>query len=350
MDQKPLFTVILDTYYRPKLLKCAVDAIRRQSYDNLEIILINNGATRETIDYLCSVESIDKRIKLIHFAENQYHPDDPLIMLDVCLNAGLNEATGDYIFYQSDDDWMCDDYVEKMVSLFLGHPECTTAAGLPVPVDRKGTVISPAERKSNLRSRYMLGHEVALDKLRGGRMFSAPGSIFSIKTDVLRASGGFHRNLDKSHLYGIVPFGVTGFDETAIFHWRRHGGQLNIQLAESGKVWLKDLENWLSEWDIEGKWQVFGSTTAYEVIDTLLQIQIRSTAIWFVLHLLQGRPKVCAIMLRQIGKSGHIYRFVMKIPESFWARRHDVWFLPKLFLKRVFGILKLLTRDLNTPY
>ena len=339
MDQKPLFTVILDTYYRPKLLKQAVDAIRRQTYDNLEIILINNGATPETIEYLYFAAKDDERIKLIHFEENQYHPNDPLRMLDVCLNVGLHKAKGDYIFYQSDDDWISDNYVKKMVSLFLGHPECTTAAGLPVAVYENGTVISTAERTNNLRSRYMLGHEVALDKLRGGHMFSAPGSIFSIKTEVLRQSGGFHRNLDKSHLYGIVPFGVTGFDETAVLHWRRHGAQLNVQLAESGKVWIKDLENWLSEWDIEGKWQIFGFTIAHEVINKLLQMQIRSTAIWFVLHLLQGRPKVCAIMLRQIGKSGHMYKFITKIPEAFWARRHDLWFLPKLFLKRVFGVL-----------
>jgi glycosyltransferase involved in cell wall biosynthesis len=321
------------------LLKEAVDAIRRQTYDNLEIILVNNGATAETVKYLYSVADIDKRIKLVHFAENQYHPDDPLRMLDVCLNAGLNEAKGDYIFYQSDDDWMCDDYVEKMVSLFLGNPECTTAAGLPVAVYENGTVISTAERKTNLRSRYMLGHEIALDNLRGGSMFSAPGSIFSIKTDVLRESGGFHRNLDKSHLYGIVPFGVTGFDETAVFYWRRHDGQLNIQLAESGKVWLKDLENWLSEWNIEGKWQIFGAATAYEVVNKLLQIQVRSTAIWFVLNLVRGRPKTCKTMLRQIGQSGHTYKFLAKIPEALWARRHDFLFLPKVFLKRVFGIL-----------
>ena len=339
MDQKPLFTVILDTYYRPKLLKQAVDAIRRQTYDNLEIILINNGATSETIEYLYATANNDERVKLIHFEENQWHPDDPLRVVDVCLNAGLQKAKGEYIFYQSDDDWMSDDYVEKMVSLFLGHPECTTAAGLPVVVDKHGAIISTAERKTNLRSRYMSGNEVALDKLRGGHMFSAPGSIFSIKTDILRQAGGFHRNLEKSHLYGIVPFGVTGFDETAVFHWRRHDGQLNVHLSLSGKVWIKELENWLSEWDIQGKWQIFGSNTADEVINTLLQMQIRSTAIWFAVNLLQGRVQVCVHMLRQIVQSDHIYKFIMKIPEAFWARRHDLLFLPKTFLKWVFGVL-----------
>ena len=66
MDQKPLFTVILETYYRPKLLKQAVDAIRRQTYDNLEIILINNGATSETIEYLYATENSDERVILSH--------------------------------------------------------------------------------------------------------------------------------------------------------------------------------------------------------------------------------------------------------------------------------------------
>ena len=95
MDQKPLFTVILDTYYRPKLLKQAVDAIRRQTYDNLEIILINNGATSETIEYLYATANNDERVKLIHFEENQWHPDDPLRVVDLSL-IHISEPTRPY--------------------------------------------------------------------------------------------------------------------------------------------------------------------------------------------------------------------------------------------------------------
>lgn len=43
-------------------------------------------------------------------------------------------------------------------------------------------------------------------------MYTAPGTIFTIKRDVLIQTGGFHRAMEDGHLYGIVPFGITGFD------------------------------------------------------------------------------------------------------------------------------------------
>ena len=159
-----------------------------------------------------------------------------MLMVHTCYNAGLRAATGDYVWYQSDDDWIADDYAEKMVRLFQENAECITAAGLPVAGGAGGEGVEAGRRKTNLRPRYMPGHEVALDYLRGGKMFSAPGSILTIKRDVLVKAGGFHRCLEWSQLFGIVPFGVTGFDESALFYWRRHEGQLNKQLSARG--WL----------------------------------------------------------------------------------------------------------------
>ena len=78
MRDKHIFTIIMDTYNRPFWLKEAVDAILRQTYENLEIILINNGATAETIEYLHEIDSRDARVKLVHFEDNQWRPEDPL--------------------------------------------------------------------------------------------------------------------------------------------------------------------------------------------------------------------------------------------------------------------------------
>ena len=58
-------TVIVDTYYRVNMLKDTVAAIRRQTHENLEIILVNNGAMPENIEYLHQVASQDNRVKLI---------------------------------------------------------------------------------------------------------------------------------------------------------------------------------------------------------------------------------------------------------------------------------------------
>jgi len=312
MSKLPLFTIIIDTYYRPAMLKEAVNALLRQTYGNLEIILINNGATKETIEYLYEVAVLDKRVKLLHFKENQYSPNDPVKMLDTCLNPALKMATGDYIWYQSDDDLIADDYVEKMVALFQGNPECTTAAGLTVSIDIEGNVI-PEPRISNFRPRYIPGHTLALDSLRDGKMFSAPGTIFTIRRDVLIRAGGFHRCIERSHLYGIVPFGVTGFDETAIFYWRRYDSQLNKQLSTRGWIGTDIAFALLKDWEIERRWQVFDKEVAREVVTRIENKIYENAAKCFAINLFFLRFPAS---WRVASKIWYRWSFLRKIPRA----------------------------------
>ena len=309
-----VFTIIMDTYYRPTLLKEAVEALFRQTYDNLEIILVNNGATPETIEYLHEVAALDQRVKLVHFKENQFSFDEPLKMIRVCFNAGLEVATGDYVWYQSDDDIIADDYAEKMIALFKGNPDCITAAGLPVSVDINGNVRKDMVRSENFRPRYMSGHLMALDSLRKGKMFSAPGTIFTIKREVLVKAGGYHSMVELSQLYGIVPFGVTGFDETAILYWRRHPGQLNKMLNKRGHVFAPLEISLLRDWQIEKRWQVFGRDVAREVVTTITKNIWTGPALWFYINLFFLRARASLRIIRQSWKYLYFWYMLSIMP------------------------------------
>jgi len=309
MPKPHVFTIIMDTYNRPAFLREAVTAVRRQTYENLEIILVNNGATPETVEYLHEVESQDNRVKLVHFEENQFSWDDPAKMFDVCLNAGLKAATGDYVWYQSDDDWMADDYAEKMVALFQGNSECTTASGLAVYVDATGNIID--EPPTNFRPRYMPGHELTLAYVRGNSSyFKTPGSMFTFKRDVLVKAGGFHRAGEHSQFYGITPFGVFGFDATARFYWRRHEGQLNLMLSARGWIGIKEVWDCLKEWEIERRWQIFGADVAREVVSYLKKSECRRAALWFVQHLAGGQFSSARRILVLMWYRWHFWRLV----------------------------------------
>ena len=247
----------MDTYNRPALLREALNAIVNQTYEKLEIIFVNNGGTKETVEILHEIAAKDQRIKLVHFQENQYSPEDPTKMVYTCLNAALKIAQGDYVWYQSDDDVLSQDYAEKMVKLFEHNSECITAAGLPVSVDFKGNILDLQPRTHNFRPRYMPGHLLTLDYFRGGLMFTAPGTIFTIKREVLLKAGGYHRAVELSHMVGIVPFGITGFDETALFYWRRHEAQLNKHLNANGHIGIKETLALLEDWDIKQRLSKF---------------------------------------------------------------------------------------------
>ena len=337
MPKSHTFTVIMDTYYRPAMLKEAVEALFRQTYDNLEIILVNNGATEETVEYLHQVEAIDKRVKLVHFQENQFSWDDPGLVVN-CWNAALEVATGDYIWYQADDDLIADDYAGKMVALFQGNSDCTTAAGVMVAMDSSGTVIDQRPRSSDFRPRYMPGHLLALDILRGGKvLFNPTGTVFTIRRDVHVKMGGYHRSILLSHHYGMVPFGVTGFDETAHFYWRRHDGQLGNMAATKGWIGIDEERALLKEWEIEKRWQVFGADVAKEVVSTLEYRNRQRAADWFVLNLGAWRFSACLRIFRRMWYCGSFWSAVL-------GRSRDlvvgpIWHFARLPVRWVFQLL-----------
>jgi hypothetical protein len=163
-------------------------------------------------------------------------------------------------------------------------------------------------------------------------MFTAPGTIFTIKRDVLVKAGGFHPSLENSQMYGIVPFGVTGFDESAVLYWRSHEGQLNLSLTAKGHVGLKDLRSLLKGWDIHGRWKdSFGESKASFVVQALLRRQLEIAASWFVHNIYAMRPAAAWRIFREASGS---WIFWKSVPYFIWAKRGIL----KVGLKEAFRV------------
>jgi len=271
-----IFTIHIDVFFNLPLFREAIKAIQDQTYQNLEIIISNNGADQEITDFIIETKKIDKRVKVLTYEENIFSYDDPQVPNDVLFNNALKIAEGRYLFRQSYDDLIALDYIERMARLFNENTECISAAGLPIRIDIEGRVRpreirEKSKRLYNLRPRYMPEHEMTLDYLnpKGSKMFSAPGTIFSFRKDALIKYGGFHRCVENSQLYGIVPFGITGFDEEAFFYWRRHEGQLNKALFQRGWTGVKENYSMLNDFNIKERWSVFGEDVAHYVVSNI---------------------------------------------------------------------------------
>ena len=66
------FTVITDVFYKLDIFKHTAEAILNQTYKNLEIIIIDNGASDEIKKYINDLKNADNRIKIIHHKENVF--------------------------------------------------------------------------------------------------------------------------------------------------------------------------------------------------------------------------------------------------------------------------------------
>lgn len=113
-----LVSVIVPVYNVEKYLRECVDSILKQTYINLEIILIDDGSADKSGEICDSYIEIDKRIKVIH-KENEG--------LSEARNVGLDVCTGDIISFIDSDDYISTFFIEIMMKV-MNETGCDIAA------------------------------------------------------------------------------------------------------------------------------------------------------------------------------------------------------------------------------
>jgi glycosyltransferase involved in cell wall biosynthesis len=99
------FSVIMPTYNQSGFIKRAILSLYQQTYQEWELIIINDGCTDDTENYIEEYLS-DKRVRYIKNAFNQG--------LGSAINQGLNIAQFDYITYLPSDDFYYNNQLQSM--------------------------------------------------------------------------------------------------------------------------------------------------------------------------------------------------------------------------------------------
>lgn len=103
----PLISVIIPCYNAEKFLAETLTSVFNQTYTNIEVIVVNDGSTDKTLDILQKTQLNEPRLKIIV---------QPNQGISAARNAGINNATGDFIaFIDSDDKWD-PSFLSKMIT------------------------------------------------------------------------------------------------------------------------------------------------------------------------------------------------------------------------------------------
>jgi len=102
---KPLISVIIPVYGVEKYLRRAVDSVLKQSYRNLEIILVDDGSPDGCPAICDEYAAKEARVRVIH-KENGGLSD--------ARNAGLDIAGGEYIAFLDSDDYFAPFFIEVL--------------------------------------------------------------------------------------------------------------------------------------------------------------------------------------------------------------------------------------------
>ncbi|WP_336094501.1 glycosyltransferase family 2 protein [Leeuwenhoekiella sp. CH_XMU1409-2] len=109
-----LVSIILPVYNGQKFLDSAIKSILSQSYENLELIIINDASTDKSSEIIENYSRIDQRVNVIDNEVNRNLPN--------CLNIGHSKARSEFLTWTSDDNILKPDFLKTMVDVIKNEP------------------------------------------------------------------------------------------------------------------------------------------------------------------------------------------------------------------------------------
>ena len=104
----PSISVVIPVYNTEVFLGKTVGSLLAQTLHDIEIVCVNDGSTDVSLGVLKSLAGNNSRVKIVDLERNQG--------VSVARNAGIDAASGEYVYFLDSDDWIDPDYLESMLS------------------------------------------------------------------------------------------------------------------------------------------------------------------------------------------------------------------------------------------
>lgn len=160
----PFFSVVITTYNRKDILPRAVNSLREQSEEDWEGIIVDDGSTDNTTDYVKNIIDNDNRFRYV-YQKNKG--------VAAAKNLGIMNAAGLYTTFLDSDDKYLHDHLERRKLLLNQNPDVDFLHG----------------------GHKVIGDRYVPDMLDQTKMIDLAeckiGGTFFIKSNVLKFIGGF---------------------------------------------------------------------------------------------------------------------------------------------------------------
>lgn len=166
-------SVIVPVFNVAQYLEQCLDSIIGQTYENLEIILVDDGSTDSSGSICDSYKNVDSRIKVIHKKNGG---------LSDARNVGLDNCKGDYISFVDSDDYLSPYFYEILVG--AAENNCCDIVALKGGTSFWDGEEAPvlAKNKDDFSIRYLNSHDALERMLYQEIATGAPFKIFKKKT------------------------------------------------------------------------------------------------------------------------------------------------------------------------
>ena len=122
----PTLSVITANYNHAHLIGEALDAILRQSLRPLELIVVDDGSTDNSVEVIERFARRDTTIRLVRNERN--------MGAQLTSNRGLQHASGAYMYFAAADDRILPGFFEKSIALLTQYPQAGLCCCAPLSI------------------------------------------------------------------------------------------------------------------------------------------------------------------------------------------------------------------------
>lgn len=227
-NKKPLVSVIVPCYNVEQYLPKCVDSILCQTYQNLEIWLVDDGSPDNSGQICDDYAKKDNRIKVIH---------KPNGGLSDARNVAIDQATGEWITFVDSDDYIADDYVDTLYRMVEKY-DCEVAVAWHTTFKEGGEpvmlTIKPVEEKMKpLYAVEQMFYQEKFDNSAWGKLYHR--KLFS--TGIRYPKGLIYEDMATTYLLMLESNGVA-FTNRVIYNYLLRAssieGEYNPKKIKSG--------------------------------------------------------------------------------------------------------------------
>jgi len=221
----PLFSVVIPTYNRAELLGIALDSVFAQTFTDYEVIVVDDGSTDETKEYLAT---LGDRVRV--FTQSNQGPG-------AARNLGVSHANGEYVEFLDSDDLWFPWSLETYASVIRNSDKTAFIAGKPFRF-RDEEELNDIKREG-LSSRKFPDYLASGDEWRWWG-----ASSFVVQRDAFESVGGFANqwvngeDADLALRLGVAR-GFVQINAPFTFGYREHAASemKNLDLTVAGATY-----------------------------------------------------------------------------------------------------------------
>lgn len=236
--ETPLVSIRVPAYNHEKFIKQCLDSVLRETYPNIELVIMDDGSTDNTAN------EIDKWIQSVRPEfDVQFHRREHRGLCKT-LNELISLCRGEYLVSLASDDILLPGGIQQRLNYLLANPEKSAVIGDCIVIDKNDNKVlnsGLSELYSSSVNNYQTNESLRREIIWN---WSVPGPVLMVRKAIYKIVGGYKEDMkieDWDFYLRMCSLDLLGCVDYKVSGYRRH--DLNTSRKENNALHLLVLAN-----------------------------------------------------------------------------------------------------------